>query len=183
MKAYPLKPPCGHHFHGRHGHGSPVKNRWRFSKFREKYETLTLTLKICILQENGFKELKLVLLESLFLGLRILFYYIVGQTIYWSTAIPWTSPKTRSNDLERSKFRQQVQSFVCVPPWRRLTFEFLEMLINASEVTLVPKIFFSLKFSTLCKVLWSAKWALLTVLYWPNSPLNSEHDDQSKVQM
>jgi hypothetical protein len=66
MKAYPRKPPCGHHVHGRHGHGSPVKNRRRFSKFREKYETLTLTLKICIWQENGFKELTLVLFESLF---------------------------------------------------------------------------------------------------------------------
>ncbi len=32
----------------------------------KKYETLTLTLKICILQENGFKELTLVLFESLF---------------------------------------------------------------------------------------------------------------------
>ncbi len=30
------------------------------------YETLTLTFKICILQENGFKELALVLFESLF---------------------------------------------------------------------------------------------------------------------
>ncbi len=28
----PWKPPCGHHVHGRHGRGSPVKNRWRFSK-------------------------------------------------------------------------------------------------------------------------------------------------------
>ncbi len=28
------------------------------------------------------------------------------------------APKKRSNDLGRSKFRQQVQSFVCVPPWR-----------------------------------------------------------------
>jgi hypothetical protein len=33
---------------------------------KKKYETLTLTLKICILQENGFKELTLVLFESLF---------------------------------------------------------------------------------------------------------------------
>ncbi len=48
-----------------------------------------------------------------------------------------------SNDLERSKFRQQVQSFVCVHPWRRVTFKFLEMLKNASEVTLVPKNIFS----------------------------------------
>ncbi len=38
-----------------------------YSKFcKKKYETLTLTLKICILQENGFKELTLVLFESLF---------------------------------------------------------------------------------------------------------------------
>jgi hypothetical protein len=33
MKAYPRKPLCGHHVHDRHGHGFPVKNRWRFSKF------------------------------------------------------------------------------------------------------------------------------------------------------
>jgi hypothetical protein len=45
MKAYPRKALCGHHVHGRHGHGSSVKNRRRFSKFREKYETLTLALK------------------------------------------------------------------------------------------------------------------------------------------
>ncbi len=31
----PPKPPCGHHVHGRHGHGSPVENRLRFSKFRK----------------------------------------------------------------------------------------------------------------------------------------------------
>jgi hypothetical protein len=52
-----------------------------------------------------------------------------GQTIYSSTPKPWTSPKKRSNDLGRSKFRQQVQSFVCVPPWRHVTFEFWEMFI------------------------------------------------------
>jgi hypothetical protein len=66
MKAYPRKPLCGHHVHGRHGHGSPVKNHSRFSKFCKKYETLTLTLEICILQEHGFKELTLVMFESLF---------------------------------------------------------------------------------------------------------------------
>jgi hypothetical protein len=49
------------------------------------------------------------------------------------------SPKKRSNDLERSKFRQKVQSFVCVPPWRRVTFKFWEMLKNASEVNLSTK--------------------------------------------
>ncbi len=65
-KLTPRKPPCGHHVYGRHGQGSPVKNRWRFSKFWKKYETLTITLKICILQENESKELTLVLFESLF---------------------------------------------------------------------------------------------------------------------
>jgi hypothetical protein len=67
-------------------------------------------------------------LKACFKGYNILFYNIFGQTIYWSTAKPWTSPKKHSNDLERSKFRQQVQSFACVPPWRRVTFEFWEML-------------------------------------------------------
>jgi hypothetical protein len=82
------KPPCGHHVHGRHGHGSPVKNRCRLSNLCKKFETLTLTLKICILQEKGFKEITLVFFESFFYGLHILFYNIFGQTIYWSTAKP-----------------------------------------------------------------------------------------------
>ncbi len=68
-----------------------------------------------------------------------------GQTIYRSTAKPWTSPKKRSDDLGRSKLGQQVQSFVCVPPWRRVTFKFWEKLKNASEVTLVIKNIFFLK--------------------------------------
>ncbi len=55
------------------------------------------------------------------------------------------SPKNRSNDLEGSKFRQQVQSFVCVHPWRRVTFKISDMLKNAAEVTLVPKNIFFLK--------------------------------------
>ncbi len=57
MKAYyPRKPPCGHHVHGRHGNGSPVKNRWIFWRFCKKYDTLTLTIKICILQDYGFNR-------------------------------------------------------------------------------------------------------------------------------
>jgi hypothetical protein len=54
----------------------------------EKYKTNTHTSKICNLQENGFKELTMVLFESLFQGLHILFYNIFGQIIYWSTAKP-----------------------------------------------------------------------------------------------
>ncbi len=42
----------------------------------------------------------------------------------------------------KSKFRQQDQSFVCVPPWRRVTFKFWEMLKNASAVILTLKKFF-----------------------------------------
>jgi hypothetical protein len=44
----------------------PWKIAEDFQSSVKKYETLTLTLKICILQENGFKELTLVLFESLF---------------------------------------------------------------------------------------------------------------------
>ncbi len=29
-------PPCRHYVHGRHGQGSSVKNRWRFSRFCKK---------------------------------------------------------------------------------------------------------------------------------------------------
>jgi hypothetical protein len=66
-ESLPPKTPYGHHVHGRHCHGYPVKNLQDFQiDFRKKYETLTLTSKICILQENGFKELTLVLLKSLF---------------------------------------------------------------------------------------------------------------------
>jgi hypothetical protein len=112
--------PSRHNVHGRHGHGSPVKNCWRFSKFRKKYETLTHTSKICILQEKGFKEFTLVLFESFVQGLHILFY-IFGQTIYWSTAKPWTSPKKRSNDpdlgppKDESFVNKFKVSFVCIP--------------------------------------------------------------------
>jgi hypothetical protein len=41
--------------------------------------------------------------------------------------------------------RQQVQSFVFVPPRRRVSFKFWEMLKNASEITLVPKNVFFLQ--------------------------------------
>ncbi len=46
-----------------------------------KYERLTLTLKIGILQENWFKKLRLVLFNSLFQRLHILLHNIFGQTI------------------------------------------------------------------------------------------------------
>ncbi len=59
------KPPAGHHVHDRHRHGSPVKNRWRFSKFREKYETLTLTLKNLYLARKWVWKAQIVLVWKL----------------------------------------------------------------------------------------------------------------------
>ncbi len=116
------KTPCGHHVHGRHGHVSPVKSRWRFSKFRKKYETLTLTLKICtfsLFSKNGFKELTLVLFGSLFYGIHIVFYSIFGQTINWSTAKPQTSPKRKKKTFKWpwkiSFVNKFTGSFVCLP--------------------------------------------------------------------
>ncbi len=52
--------------------------------------------------------------------------------------------------LKDQSFCQQFQSFVCVPPRRRGTFKFWEMLKNASEVTFVPKNNFSPKNFELC---------------------------------
>jgi hypothetical protein len=85
------------------------------------------------------------------------------------------APKKRLNDLERSKFRQQVQSFVCVPPGRRVTLKFWEMLKNASEVSLVPINIFSLKILKFvqsfvdCKVSLAdgiQKAQILIIFYW-----------------
>jgi hypothetical protein len=76
---------------------------------------LTLTPKIGVLQENGFKELTLVFFESLIQGAThsVLQHFWSDHLQEHSKAL--NEPQKRSNDLERSKFRQQVQSFVCVP--------------------------------------------------------------------
>jgi hypothetical protein len=67
MKAYPQKPPADTMFMVAMAMVPPWKIVEDFQSFvKKKYETLTLTLKICILQENEFKELTLVLFESLF---------------------------------------------------------------------------------------------------------------------
>jgi hypothetical protein len=62
---------------------------WKIAKdFQSfvKYETLTLTLKICIFQKNRFGELALFLLKSYFLILHFLFSYIFGQDLRWQSA-------------------------------------------------------------------------------------------------
>ncbi len=76
-----------------------------------KYKTLTLTLKTCIFQENGFKELTLVLYESLFQGLHILIHNIFGQTI--------STRAQRSHErAPQKKFKWPWKikvSFLCLP--------------------------------------------------------------------
>ncbi len=106
MKAYPQNPPADTMFTAAMAMVLPWKIAQDFQSF-VKIRNFDPHLKICILQENGFKELTLALFESAFWGLHILVHNIFGQAIYWNTAKPWTSPKKRSNDLERSKFRQQ----------------------------------------------------------------------------
>jgi hypothetical protein len=97
------------------------------------------------LQENGFKELTLVLFESLFKGYTFCFTAFLARSSTGTQRSYMNEPQKikRSNGLERSKFCQQVQSSVCVRPGRRVAFKFWEMLKNASEVTLVPKNVFS----------------------------------------
>jgi hypothetical protein len=66
MKAYPQKPPAHTMFMAAMAMVLPCKIVADLESFvKKKNETLTLTLKTCILQENGFKELTLVLFESL----------------------------------------------------------------------------------------------------------------------
>ncbi len=138
------KTPCRHHVHRRNGHGSPIKNSWRFSKFLKNYETLNLTLKICFLQEiNQFKGLTLVLLESLYKYYMFCFTFLVRPSSgaqqsherapkenvqmtlkLWKIEVSWTSSKVR--------FCAYLQT--CTWP-----SNFWEMPKNASEITVVPK--------------------------------------------
>jgi hypothetical protein len=76
---------------------------------------LTLTLKICILQGNGFKELTFLVRKPVLRATRsVLQHFWLEHLLEHSKAM--NEPQKCSNDLERSKFRQQVQSFVWVQP-------------------------------------------------------------------
>jgi hypothetical protein len=140
--------PCGHHVHG---HGSPVKNRWRFSKFCKKKKKKNTKLwpslsKSVFCKKMWIKSSHWSCLKAWFKGHTFCFTIFLVRPSTGAQQRHGRAPKKPSYDLERSKFRQEAQGFVCVPPWRRVTFKFWEMLKNASEVTLVPKkIFFSLK--------------------------------------
>jgi hypothetical protein len=118
--------PCGHLLN------------WKFTPENPLANTMFMAAMVMVLPWKIVEDFQ-SLVKSTKLWPSLMFYKSFGQTIYWSTAKPWTSPKKCSNDLERSKFCQQVQSFVCVPPLIRVTFKFWEMLKNASEVTLVLK--------------------------------------------
>jgi hypothetical protein len=80
---------------------------------------LSVTSKIWILQENGFKELTLVLFESLFLGLHILLYNIFSQTIYWRLGAQQSheqAPKNVQVTLKDESFVSKFKVlFVCLP--------------------------------------------------------------------
>ncbi len=105
-------------------------------------KVLSITLYNWILQDNGFKELKLVLFESLFLGLHILLYNIFCQTIYWRKSKAMNEPQKTFKwpwKIKVLSASSKLSLWLCVPPWRRATFKFWEMLKNASGVTLVPK--------------------------------------------
>jgi hypothetical protein len=58
------------------------------------------------------------------------------------------------------------QSFVCVPPCKRVTFKFWEMLKNASEVTLVPKNIFFLRILNLMQSFVECKVNLADGTFW-----------------
>jgi hypothetical protein len=133
------KTPCGHHVHGRHCHGSFVKNGWRFSKFSEKIRNVDPHFNNLYLGRIWIWRAHIGLVGKL--GLRVT--HNVLQR-FWSDHLlepneAKNEPQKTSDDLERSMFRRQVQTYICVRPWGRVTFKFREMLRNASEVTLVPK--------------------------------------------
>ncbi len=86
----------------------------------------------------GLKSSQWSCLKACFKGYTFCFTFLVRPSTRAQQSHE-QAQKKRLNDLERSRFCQQVQSFVCVPPWRRVTVKFWEMLKNASEVTLVPK--------------------------------------------
>jgi hypothetical protein len=122
-----------------------------FQFFCERYETMSVTLNIWILQENGFikSSNKSCLIESLFFGLHILFHTILGQTIYWSTAKPRTSPKNVQMTLNDQSFVSKFKvSFVVLPEdmWHSNFGKFLKI----PQRTLVPKKNFFPKNFELC---------------------------------
>jgi hypothetical protein len=65
MKACPRKPPADTMFMAPMAMVLSWKIVKDFQSCVKKYKTLTLSLKICILQENGLRELTLVVFESL----------------------------------------------------------------------------------------------------------------------
>ncbi len=120
-KLIPRKTPCGHHVHGRHGHGSPVKNRWSYSKFCRKNTKLWPSLwKFVSSKKMGLKSLHWFCLKA---WIKRATHSVLKH--FWSDHL-LDQKKKRSNDLERSTFCQQVQSFLCVPPLRCVAFTFWE---------------------------------------------------------
>jgi hypothetical protein len=98
----------------------------------------------------GFEELKLVLFESLFLGLHILFYKKTWSDHLLEHSEAMNEPKKKNVQMtlkDHSFVNKFKVLFVCIPE-RRVTFKFLEMLEMPQRVTLVPEkyIYFFFKF-------------------------------------
>jgi hypothetical protein len=71
-----------------------------------------------------------------------------GYTFCFTTFLVRPSTGAQQSHEQAPKTVQmnlKDQSFVCMHPWRHVTFKFWEMLKNASGVTLVPKNIFILK--------------------------------------
>ncbi len=107
----------------------------------------------------GLKSSHWCCLKACFKGYTFCFTTFLVRSSTGAQQSHERAPKKRSNELERSKFRQQVQSFVCVHAWRRVTFIFWEMLKNVSEVTLVTTNIFSLKILNFVQTLVECKVA------------------------
>ncbi len=72
---------------------------------------MSLTLKVCILQENGFEELTLVLFGSVFLGLHILFYNFFFFVKTFSDAW-WTCDGTPQKSTELLAWKDIIPLFL-----------------------------------------------------------------------
>jgi hypothetical protein len=85
-------------------------------KFRKKNGTLTLTLKICILQGNGFKELTLSCLKAWFKGYTFRFTPSLVRPYTGPQRSHERAPKNVQMTLKDQSFVKKFKvSFLCLP--------------------------------------------------------------------
>ncbi len=92
--------------------------------------------------------------------------YTFCFTTFWSEHLQ-EAQQSHERVPKNVQMTLKDQSFVnkCVPPWRRVTFKFWEMLKNASEVTLVPKNIFFLKIVNIVESFVECKVSLADGIY------------------